>query len=208
MLRVIAFATMAIDHIGAIFFPQFLIFRIIGRLAFPLFAYGVAQGYYRTRNFSNYSQRILVLGLISQPIFHLLFKSDYINICFSLLLGLLAIYTYDKVKKYIWKILGIGVLLFLAYFLKVEYGIYGVLMILFFYIFRNNPWLLIFQALLVFSYVLLDYARFLSIFALPAFFLAYYFKKYDFRINRAVQYLFYPVHLLIIYLIYIFKNFY
>jgi hypothetical protein len=58
MLKIIAFSTMAIDHIGAIFFPELLFLRIIGRLAMPLFAFGIAEGYLKTKNIFNYGQRL------------------------------------------------------------------------------------------------------------------------------------------------------
>ena len=45
MLKLIACLTMIIDHIGVIFFPSMLIFRIIGRLSMPLFAYSLAKGF-------------------------------------------------------------------------------------------------------------------------------------------------------------------
>jgi hypothetical protein len=201
MLRIIAFTTMAIDHIGLIFFPQFIIFRIIGRLAMPLFAFSIAQGYVRTRSVPKYGQRILLLALISQPIYYFLFNNGALNICFTLLFGLIAIYVFDRAPGYFLKILGVLFLSFLAFFLNLEYGAYGVLLILSFYIFRNSIWMIVAQSILVFSFVLADFGNIFSIFAIPAFFLAHYFQKYDFRINRALQYFFYPVHLLLIYLI-------
>lgn len=201
MLRIIAFTTMAIDHIGMVFFPQYLIFRIIGRLALPLFAFNIAQGYTRTRDVFKYGQRLFLLALISQPIFYLVTHTYNLNICFTLLVGLISIYIYDKQINWFIKIIGISALLFLTFYFNLEYGIFGVLMVLFFYIFRSSAFLIIAQSLLVFASVLTNVGQFIYIFAIPSFFLAYYFKKYDFRINRTVQYLFYPAHLLIIYLI-------
>lgn len=45
MLKLIAMLTMLVDHIGLLFFPEIMAFRIVGRIAMPLFAYGIAQGY-------------------------------------------------------------------------------------------------------------------------------------------------------------------
>ena len=44
MLKLIAMLTMLVDHIGLLFFPEIMAFRIVGRIAMPLFAYGIAQG--------------------------------------------------------------------------------------------------------------------------------------------------------------------
>lgn len=195
---------MIIDHIGLFFFPEMVIFRIIGRLAFPLFAFGIAFGYTKTKNVTKYGERLLLLALISQPIFSLLLNNGKLNICFTLFLGLLAILIYDKVKKSWLKILGLVLLFLFTFWLQVDYGVYGVLMILFFYIFRNNIWLLLVQSILTFVSILINPGGLLQIFAIPAFFLIYYLKQYDFKINKVVSYLFYPVHLLIIYIVLLF----
>lgn len=195
---------MIIDHIGLFFFPEMVIFRIIGRLAFPLFAFGIAFGYTKTKNVTKYGERLLLLALISQPIFSLLLNNGKLNICFTLFLGLLAILIYDKVKKSWLKILGLVLLFLFTFWLQVDHGVYGVLMILFFYIFRNNIWLLLVQSILTFVSILINPGGLLQIFAIPAFFLIYYLKQYDFKINKVVSYLFCPVHLLIIYIVLLF----
>ncbi|NCU32187.1 MAG: hypothetical protein EOM23_04485 [Candidatus Moranbacteria bacterium] len=200
MLRIIALITMAVDHIGLIFFPEYFIFRIIGRLAFPLFAFGVAQGYFYTKNLSKYLQRILLLALISQPIFYLLINQENLNICFTLTLGLSVIYLYDKGKNWWVKVFGIISVLILGQWLNVEYGAYGILLILCFYIFRNNILLILVGSLLIFSQALLNYSQILNLFAIIPLFLVYYAKDERIKINRWIQYLFYPVHLLIIYI--------
>jgi len=202
MLRIIALITMAVDHIGLIFFPEYFIFRIIGRLAFPLFAFGVAQGYFYTKNLSKYLQRILLLALISQPIFYLLINQENLNICFTLTLGLSVIYLYDKGKNWWVKVFGIILILFLGEWLQVEYGAYGILLILCFYIFRNNILLILVGSLLIFSQALLNYSQILNLFAIIPLFLVYYAKDERIKINRWIQYLFYPVHLLIIYIVF------
>ena len=193
---------MAVDHIGLIFFPEYFIFRIIGRLAFPLFAFGVAQGYFYTKNLSKYLQRILLLALISQPIFYLLINQENLNICFTLTLGLSVIYLYDKGKNWWVKVFGIILILFLGEWLQVEYGAYGILLILCFYIFRNNILLILVGSLLIFSQALLNYSQILNLFAIIPLFLVYYAKDERIKINRWIQYLFYPVHLLIIYIVF------
>ncbi len=203
MLRLIALLTMVIDHVGLIFFPQYIIFRIIGRLAFPLFAWGVASGYLHTKNVKKYGERLLLLALISQPIFYFAISQDYLNICFTLLFGLISIYAFDKGKNWFLKILFPILLAVLAQVLGMEYGAYGVLMILFFFVFKKRPYLVLSQTVLVFSFVILNPAQIINIFAIFSLFLIIFLEKYNFRLNRLLQYLFYPVHLLILYLIYL-----
>lgn len=203
MLRIIALLTMVIDHVGLIFFPQYIIFRIIGRLAFPLFAWGIARGYLHTRNVTKYGERLLFLALISQPIFYFAISSDYLNICFTLLFGLISIYAFDKSKSWFLKIFFPILLAVLAQVLGMEYGAYGVLMILSFFVFKKWPYLILSQAVLVFSFVLLDPTQIINIFAIFSVFLVIFLKKYNYKLNKTIQYLFYPVHLLILYLIYL-----
>ena len=201
MFKILAMVLMVVDHVGLFFFPDMAIFRIIGRLSFPLFAFGIAYGYTKTKNVIKYGERLLLLALISQPIFFLLFHNGTLNICFTLFIGLMAIFIFDKQKKAWLKFLSLLLLLLLSYWLKVEYGAYGVLMILFFYIFRNNTYLSLIQSLLTFAFVLTKSGSILQIFAIPAFFFIQYFQQFNFKINRVVQYVFYPAHLLIIYII-------
>ncbi len=71
LIRLIACITMFIDHAGKMLFPQYIVMRQIGRLAFPLFAYGIAVGAVYTRNPSRYLSRVVLLALISQPLYAL-----------------------------------------------------------------------------------------------------------------------------------------
>ncbi|HEY5467386.1 MAG TPA: TraX family protein [Clostridia bacterium] len=73
MLKLIACVLMLIDHVGY-FFYDFLpleistLLRVIGRLAFPIFAYSVALGYRRTRSQFRYLRRMLVFALLTEGI--------------------------------------------------------------------------------------------------------------------------------------------
>lgn len=201
MLKSIAIITMLIDHIGLIFFPQFIIFRLVGRIAFPLFAWGVANGYKKTRNVKKYALRILLLALISQPIYFLVIEKSTLNICFGLFIGLISIYFLDKSMDKKINIIFLLIVLAIPFIVNIEYGIYGVLSILLFFISKNNLSLVIKQSLLSFVFILLNSISFFQILSLPAFFIINYFEKYDFKINRFFQYSFYPLHLLVIYVI-------
>jgi len=69
LLKLVAMISMLIDHTGKMFFPQYRIMRIIGRLAFPLYAYCIAVGGVYSKNKLKYLSRILLVGLISQPFY-------------------------------------------------------------------------------------------------------------------------------------------
>ncbi len=75
-LKIIAMITMLVDHIGVLFFPGITLFRTIGRIAFPIFAYQIALGYTYTHDRNKYGKRLLIFAFISQiPL--CLFESYY-----------------------------------------------------------------------------------------------------------------------------------
>lgn len=126
-IQCIAALTMLIDHIGAVFFPTVVGFRAIGRLSFPLFAFGIAQGVRYTSDFRKYFLRILVAAVVSQPIYMKLFGLTQLNPLFMLAWGALALYFWQKGKTGL-----AGVLLILCYFVDMSYSWYGVWTIFFF----------------------------------------------------------------------------
>jgi hypothetical protein len=195
MLRIIALAAMLLDHIGIVFFPDVIFLHVIGRIAYPLFAWGIATGYKRTRNTYSYAARILVLAIISQIPYRLLFNNDYINVCFTLLAGLAAIILFDKVKSKYLKYPGIFTLLIISHFARFDYGVYGVLTVLLFYLFGSKDSLfLIYGVLTVISTVIFRYEP-VQVFAALSPILILFTSKYELRINRLLQYGFYPLHL-------------
>lgn len=103
-LKIIALITMFIDHSGYAIMGHFSFFNYIGRIAFPIFAFQISEGYKHTKNFKKYFLRIGLFALISQVPFSLFLLKYHgspfgLNIFFTLFLGLLAIYLYDYIVK-------------------------------------------------------------------------------------------------------------
>lgn len=69
LIKLVAMIAMVFDHAGKMFFPHYQVMRIIGRLAFPLFAYCIAVGCVYSRNRLKYLSRLLLIGLVSQPFY-------------------------------------------------------------------------------------------------------------------------------------------
>lgn len=103
-LKIIALITMFIDHSGYAIMGHFSFFNYIGRIAFPIFAFQISEGYNHTKNLKKYFLRLGLFALVSQIPFSL-FSLKYhgnpfgLNVFFTLFLGLLAIYLYDYVVK-------------------------------------------------------------------------------------------------------------
>ena len=101
VLKIIALITMFIDHLGYAIYGRFSYLNYIGRIAFPIFAFQISEGFVHTKNIKKYFIRLLVFAIISQFPF-MLFLSTFskniyeLNIFFTLSFGLLAIFIFDK----------------------------------------------------------------------------------------------------------------
>ena len=92
-LKIIAAVSMLLDHAGMIFFPKMEIFRILGRFAFPIFAYCIAEGFRYTRSRMKYFLRIFVLGVLCQIVYTVAERDLYLGvlITFSLSIVLMGL---------------------------------------------------------------------------------------------------------------------
>lgn len=102
-LRLLALLCMAVDHAGLALFPSVGAFRCVGRLAFPIYCFLLAQGYAHTRDVRAYGRRLLLLALVSEIPFDLLIFGRVAsgmeqNVLFSLLFGLMALCTVDALR--------------------------------------------------------------------------------------------------------------
>lgn len=225
IFKIIAIITMLIDHLGYVVFNgNFSYFNYIGRLAFPIFAFQISEGYIHTKNFKKYFFKLFIFAIISQlpfMLFHSIMSPEIsLNIFFTLLLGLTGIYFYDKLKT---KFNSFGVFLgilttifigLLSNYIKSDYGLYGVLIIVSFYIFKNNKLnnFLMFLILTLgyYLYYMLKigytykYILLISFTILPILLITIFYNNKKGKDTKYFLYLFYPIHLLILYTIYYF----
>jgi len=213
-LKIIAITAMALDHIGAVFFPNVLILRLIGRIAAPIMAFFIAEGYTKTRNLKRYMLRLFVFALLSMVPYYLVFGRSPFNILFDLLLGLIIIFLTDRVKEdyYKW---GIVLLAAIIAFLIGTDGRMGISALAYlFYRFRNDkkalalsmsvlyvcPMVLMVLYSVFFMNTLPQNAVFwlhpFSLLSLP---LISGYNEERGRNYKYLFYIFYPAHLLIIY---------
>ncbi|MGN0325328.1 MAG: TraX family protein [Lachnospiraceae bacterium] len=99
ILKVIALVTMTIDHVGLLLMDNFRPFRLIGRLAFPLFAYMIAEGCRYTKNKRNYFLRIFGLGFLCQLVYYFAEHSLYQGILMTFSVSVLLSYAVLWAKK-------------------------------------------------------------------------------------------------------------
>lgn len=126
-IKLLAAIFMVIDHVGVVFFPNVLAFRMVGRLSFPLFAWLLTQGEQHTRNIERYLIRLLLLGIVSQPLYVVALQGEFLNILFTLMLGVAMLRLgrrYPEQRYWIWAASMVA-----AELLKFEYGAYGLAII-------------------------------------------------------------------------------
>lgn len=220
-LKLIAIITMLIDHIGAAVIARVLLsgnwspemyevyssMRVIGRVAFPIFCFLLIEGFEHTRDRKKYALRLLAFAVISEIPFNLAFKSEvlefgYQNVFFTLFIGLVTIMAIHVVEeKQEWHpclriavaiVIGFAGMM-VAYLLRTDYDAKGVMCILALYLFRKMRGLQILAGCIAFgSFELPALVAFIPI--------AFYNGKRGWNI-KYFFYLFYPLHLVLLYLI-------
>ena len=199
-LKTIGVFTMLLDHVGKTFYPDLLILQVIGRIAYPVFAYCVVVGIVHTSNVYRYALRLAIFGLISQPFYMLAFGAEWyiLNIYFTLLMGLLILTSLQSRQWFI-----AAGLLIIASFADLAYGLNGILLMVILYYFRNKKTYSMISVTLLFflsffsgsDIVIRDFGFDIQGFAILS--IPFIFLKTDFklRLNKYVFYLFYPLHL-------------
>lgn len=225
-LKLIAMIIMLIDHVGATILYRMMlergvangipgkvladelyyvygVMRDIGRLAFPIYCFLLIEGFEKTGSKARYALRLMVFAFVSEIPFDLAFNNQilefsYQNIFFTLLIGLLGMLVIDRVEKE----KGFGIYSFLAglfitviaagigEILGTDYGAKGVLAIMLMYLFRRNKW----------AQTLVGCLAFLWETTAPlAFLLLWFYNGRRGLKLKYVFYIFYPLHLLVLY---------
>lgn len=99
ILKILAAVSMFIDHAGVILFPQHGWMRIIGRIAFPLYAYCIAEGFRYTRNRLRYFLQIFLLGVGCQIVYTIAEGTVYLGILLTFSFSILLMAAADAVMK-------------------------------------------------------------------------------------------------------------
>lgn len=217
-LKIIAIVSMLIDHLAVMMgsvdfinqplfsalgkeFSVYFIMRMIGRLAFPLFCFLIAEGYHHSKDRFKYGRNLLIFAIVSEIPFDLFLTGKVIsmdrqNVYFVLLLGLVALWVIENEWNNLYKALFFVSTFVVTIFLHIDYGIKGVLLIVLLYMLRENALL---KTILSFPFLSGGYAAFCALVPINMYngkrgFIKGKYAKYTF-------YAFYPVHLFILFLI-------
>jgi hypothetical protein len=209
-LKIAAMLSMLCDHIGFVLvsanhFPEiYYTLRIIGRIAFPLFCFMLVEGFVHTHNRKNYIIRLAVFAIVSEIPFDLsscgsAFDWDSQNVMWTLLIGFIVLCGLERFEEnYLAKL---AVLLaggIAAYFMHTDYSMFGVFLIAVLYICRfNNKARIVLLGIMVLTQGRIEAFAALSI----PFIMKYDPDKNDIHLPKYFFYVFYPAHLVILYLI-------
>lgn len=136
-LKLLACGFMLIDHAGLLLFPEIRFMRIIGRLAFPIFAFFIAEGCRHTRSRLRHFLSVFVLGFLCQAVYVLYSGVWFMNILltFSLSIALcyLMMYCAEKKISACWTgfALSLAAVYVLTRYVDLDYGFTGIVAPLF-----------------------------------------------------------------------------
>lgn len=230
-LRIMAMLFMFCDHLWATLIEGNEWLTCIGRLAFPIFAFMIVEGYFHTKNLKKYVLRLLIFALISEIPFNLMTGNSLIypfhqNVLWSFLIGIFLIFLNEKAKQKgkLWlRILTAAATLILGFFLglftMVDYYHAGIFMLLTFYFFRGRKWWCLLGQALCMWYINFEILGGYE-YILPLFGKEFHFPQQGFALlalipiwlykgkhgyhSKPLQYAFYafyPAHLLILWMI-------
>ncbi|MDR1800646.1 MAG: conjugal transfer protein TraX [Lachnospiraceae bacterium] len=202
-LKWIAIITMVIDHTGYVLYPAYPIFRYIGRLSFPIFCFLLVEGFYHTGNVKKYALRLGIFAILSEIPYDLAFHGKILefgngqNVFFTLLIGLLVLYVWERCRSLPVGIAAATAGMCLAALIKCDYSYTGVFLIWLIAFKRDQKPFMLFLAG-IWNFLFYGKVQYWGAFAcIP---IALYNGKRG-RKMKYFFYIFYPVHLLILHFI-------
>ena len=205
-LKLLAMLTMTLDHIGVQMFPGVLWLRIVGRLAFPIYAYMIAEGCAHTRNRRKYLLQMAGLALLCQLVYFFAMGSLFQCILVTFTLSILLIYACDTGSRPLTALALLGVAFVTVALPRmlpgtdfaIDYGFFGVLVPVAVYLGKTHREKLLFMAftLAALAWSVGDIQWYSLAALLP---LALYSGQRGKRRMKWLFYLYYPLHLAAIY---------
>ena len=144
MLKIIAAVAMVLDHGAYLFFPRVMGLRIAGRLAFPIFAFMIAEGCHYTRSRWRYWGMIAALAAVCQGVYYVAAGDTYLCVLVTFSLAIPVVFAFaefKKTKSILWGAVTAGLIAvtwLLNQRLEIDYGFWGCMLPLMVYAFRGR----------------------------------------------------------------------
>ena len=212
-LKLFAILCMLIDHIGYMFFPGVLWLRAIGRLSMPIFAFFLSEAFIHTSNRLQFVLRLGLFALISELPYDYAFYGRVNfgnqNVMLTYFIAALALYFFEyiagdwkehfDVLRFISGFAAVGIMAYISYLLKTDYNYKAVLVIFIFYVLKDfAQWIRVLPGVALL--VALKHNSVYKYVGLGAVPLLFYNGKKGIGL-KWFFYIFYPAHLLVLYLI-------
>ena len=208
-LKLIALITMTIDHVGAHLLPQILWLRIIGRLAFPIYAYMIAEGCQHTRNILRYLGSVAGMAALCQVVLYLFNGSLHMYILVTFSLSILIIMLLQLAQKSaFWGLLAV-VAIGAGYYVtellpgklpsdfRIDYDFLGVMLPVMIWV-GKNKWQSL--GMCAFGLLLMGMGNQIQMYAVLALIPLALYNEQRGRLNlKGFFYWYYPIHLVVIY---------
>lgn len=214
-LKIIAAISMLLDHVGLVFFSDEIIFRIIGRLALPIFAYMIAEGCRHTRNRKKYLGIILTMAIVFQLVYFFFLNDLYQGILVTFSLSIIIIYAIEGLTKsngITYKLAMLtalfGVIIFSVIFPRlyghlgfaIDYNVWGICLPVLIYFSPNKTWKIASTSLLIIAMSIISSSlQWWALLSIPL--LLLYNGQRGKSKMKYFFYIFYPLHLVLIYAI-------
>lgn len=183
------------------------VMRIIGRLSFPIFAFLIVEGFRKTSNLFKYFLRLLLLAFISEIPYDLMVFNEFLtvrcfaiqNVVFTYTIGLLMLTCMRLMSGFpsFLTVFVAALAAFLTKMLRTDYAIEGIILIYIFYIFRFDLNIKCIFALIVTFLMSIEHYYGTAIFSV--FFIYFYDGKKGYVDIGRIAYIFYPLHMLLLY---------
>ena len=220
-LHIIAMIFMLCDHMWATILDYEWL-TCIGRIAFPIFAFLITEGYIHTSNINKYIKRMVIFAIITEIPFNLMVSASPIypfhqNVLWTFVISLLTLkyLNFDNTKNIFKSILIIILAIIIATITMCDYFGAGVMMVVGFYIFRKSKLLQLLMMIYVNMILIQGYSYPIDIAGYT-----YYFPQQGFDLLSLIFiwlyngkqgyhakwfkifcYAFYPLHMLILYIL-------
>ena len=208
-LKLIASASMLIDHIGMVLFPGVTWLRVVGRLAMPIYCFSIAEGLHHTRDRGMYMLRIFLFALLSEYPIDMATRGSFgyrsQNVMFTFLFAIAGICACDAIRGMLQSFAGdlagcLAAALFAAgaTAFRTDYGRFGVTMVYILYFLR--PYIRE-KVILSSLYVAAERWGTIAVYCIPSYILISHYNGKRGKGLKYFFYFFYPAHLMILYLI-------
>ena len=194
-------------------YDVYMVMRCLGRFSFPMFCFLMVEGFRHTRSKEKYLRNLLISAVVSEVPFDLaltgkLWSVEHQNVFFTLAMGLAAIWVaeyvqtrymtmiHNSMKCQIFYFAAVAGIAFVAELLSTDYGATGVFVIFVLYVLREKRFM---GAALAWG--ILTLSNWLEIYCFPFVGAVMLYNGQRGRQNKYFFYLFYPLHLLVLYII-------